>query len=66
MDVACGAELTGRFFLKGTVIIRRKETKVVKYQADGTRVNRQVIVPVMLHADIIADKFWEENSHVLA
>lgn len=52
--------------LKGTVIIRRKESKTVKYQADGTPVNRQVVVPVMLHEDIIADKFWGENPQVLA
>jgi len=43
--------------LKGTIIIRRKEVNTVKYQADGTHVNRQVVVPVMLHEDLIAASF---------
>jgi hypothetical protein len=56
----------GCILLKGTIIIRGKEVNTVKYQADGTLVNHQVVVPVMLHEDLIADKFWEGNPHVLA
>lgn len=51
---------------QGTVIIRRKQMKTVKYQADGTPVNRQVAETVMLHEDIIGSKFWEDNPDVLS
>lgn len=47
---------------QGTIIIKRKQMKTVKYQANGTPVERQVVVPVMLHEDLIGNRFWEDNS----
>lgn len=50
---------------QGTIIIRRKQNKIAKYKPDGSPVERQVVVPVMLHVDLIQDKFWEDNADIL-
>lgn len=39
--------------------------QVVKQRPDGTPVERQVTVPVLLHDDIIADKFWDVHLELL-
>ena len=51
--------------MQGSVIVRHKHAQVVKERADGSPVERQVVVPIVEHVDIISDGFWEAHPEIL-
>lgn len=53
-------------FRKGSVVLRRREDVVVKHKPDGTPVVRQRSSIVVVHEDIIGDRFYQDNPSILA
>mmetsp|Transcript_15978 Transcript_15978/g.34684 ORF Transcript_15978/g.34684 Transcript_15978/m.34684 type:complete len:259 (+) Transcript_15978:1126-1902(+) len=52
-------------YRKGSVLVRRRMLVEVKRTEEGEPVMRERSDIAVLHEDIIQDRFWEENLHVL-
>jgi hypothetical protein len=48
------------------VIVWRRTMMPVKSLQDGTQVLRERNECIVLHEDIIGDKFWVQNAHLLS
>lgn len=53
-------------FKKGSIVLRAAQRVVVKHRQDGTPVERERMVPTVLHVDLIGDAFWQERAALFA
>lgn len=53
------------YTVQGSVVIRQREMVTVKREASQQEVTREVMIPVVLHVDIIGESFWNEHPSLL-
>lgn len=48
------------------MVIRQREMVTVKREVSQQEVTREIMVPVVLHVDIIGESFWNEHPSLLS
>ena len=51
---------------KGSIVYRQLHAFAVKKIEDGPLVLRERMIPVVVHEDLIGERFWQENPAILA